>query len=442
MIEKNLRTAALEIFNYALHAVDARTATRNAISIDQSNLRVKDSEFKLSSRGVYVVGLGKASVSMSLGLNDVLGERISAAVISSSAPPTSSQLPSSYRCFLGGHPFPNQQSLDAARAAFELLEKANEEKAVVVFLVSGGGSALLEWPVSDQITLADLQEANRQLVRSGATIAEINSIRRAFSAIKGGGLASRGPNAQIVTLIVSDTNPGDEASVASGPTLSSPVDSPNAETAIEKYGLVSSLPSSVLNAIRHHSPTHSPHFQDSPAYVLLDNRAALEAAREKAIDLGFKTNIEEDIVEQPVDEGSELLLARVKAHGESTFCSISGGEFSCRVAGEGRGGRNLETVLRCALKLSEDDARGGYHTVVMSAGTDGVDGSSNAAGAIADENTISRSGTLGLDPNQFLQTSDSHSFFQALGDLVVTGPTGTNVRDLRVVLRCKSVVNV
>jgi hydroxypyruvate reductase len=167
--------------------------------------------------------------------------------------------------------------------------------------------------------------------------------------------------------------------------------------------------------------------------VLLDNQTAMEAAAERAAALGFAAAIACDINEQPIDEGSALLLARARSLRNHPSCLISGGEFSCVVSGIGRGGRNLETALRCAIKLDQDQPSN--HTVVMSAGTDGIDGSSFAAGAIADETTISRAKELGLDALEFLEQSDSHAFFEALGDLIVTGPTGTNVRDARIVLR-------
>jgi glycerate 2-kinase len=431
----DLRNAALNILKHALHAVDARLATRNAVSLDQSILRVAESEFNLSDRPIYVLGVGKAALSMTLGLHDVLGDRIFRAVIST--PASAAHLPSTYNIFLGGHPLPNQQSLDAATAAFELLRAANREKAVVIFLVSGGGSAMMEWPAAKEISLDDLQQTNRKLVASGATISEINTIRRSLSAVKGGALIRLVPDAQVVTLITSDTNSGDEANVASGPTLPFPACGPDAATLIEKYDLVSTLPPSVVKVIRQIKPTKSLRQGEvsCPSYVLLDSGVALKAAKQKAVELGFMATVEYDIVEQAIEKGSELLLTRLS---EQRSCSISGGEFSCRVMGNGRGGRNLETVLRCALKLDADKHKANHHTAILSAGTDGIDGSSNAAGAIADEETIGRAKVLGLDARRYLQTSDSHAFFEKLGDLIVTGPTGTNVRDLRLVMRCKS----
>ena len=170
---------------------------------------------------------------MALGLDDALGEKLTAGVIVSSTPHNAKR----WQSFIGGHPLPNEESLAAARAAFALLDRANTEQAIVIFLISGGGSAMIEWPVSDDISLRDLRAANQDLISCGASIAEVNSVRRAFSTVKGGGLARRSPRARMFTLIVSDTNPGDEASVASGPTLAAPPDAPKAVEVLEHFSL-------------------------------------------------------------------------------------------------------------------------------------------------------------------------------------------------------------
>ena len=351
---------------------------------------------------------------MALGLDDALGEKLKASVISS-----------------GGHPLPDEKSLASARAAFALLDRANAEEATVVFLISGGGSAMIEWPVSDEISLADLQTANRVLISCGASIAEVNAVRRAFSAVKGGALARRAPRAEMLTLIVSDTNPGDEASVASGPSLDPPTHAPDAIEVIGQYQLDRVLPQSIVNAVRRaEKPTAT---IDGAHVVLLDNQTAINAAAAKAREFVSETTILSHVSEQPIQEGCDLLISSLLAQqAEDTFCVISGGEFSCPVRGNGRGGRNLETALRCAVSL---DNQTGAHFVILSAGTDGIDGNSSAAGAIADETTGQGARILGLDAHEYLARSDSYTFFERLNDLIVTGPTGTNVRDLRILLR-------
>jgi glycerate-2-kinase len=182
-----------------------------------------------------------------------------------------------------------------------------------------------------------------------------------------------------------------------------------------------------MNAVRRTQPSFAP--VTGAHEVLLDNRSAQYAAVQKASELGYNCVTLEHICEQPIQEGCDLLLASLFEH-EGPFCAISGGEFSCPVRGDGRGGRNLETALRCAISLETSS-----QLVVLSAGTDGIDGNSPAAGAIADETTLTRARNLNLDAEQYLARSDSYSFFEYLNDLIVTGPTGTNVRDLRIVLQ-------
>jgi hydroxypyruvate reductase len=364
---------------------------------------------------------------MAIGLEEGLGDNFTAGMISAPDPPLHLKR---WRSFIGGHPLPNQSSLEAARAAFALLGRANAEEALVVFLISGGGSAMLEWPINNEISLEDLRNANQTLIACGARISEINSVRRAFSAVKGGALARCAPKAQILTLIVSDTNRGDQASVASGPTLAPSPGAPQATEVVRKYDLKDVLPASIMKAVNLTSTDDQP---DTPGthHVLLGNWTALEAAARKATELGFTCVTRSDICEQEIEEGCDLLLST--QHGEPGVCEISGGEFSCPVRGPGRGGRNLETALRCAIKLDRKNTT--QHTVVLSAGTDGVDGNSPCAGAIADETTINFARNFQFDPESFLARSDSYNFFDPLNSLVLTGPTGTNVRDLRIVLR-------
>jgi glycerate 2-kinase len=409
-VAEDLHQIARGIFDHALRAVDPRPAVKDALH-----------SLNLTSP-IYSIAIGKAASSMALGLEDTLDGKLSAGVIVS----TSQHKSKRWQSFIGGHPLPNEASLAAAEAAFALLDRANAEAAVVIFLISGGGSAMIEWPVSNEITLADLRSANQDLVSCGARIAEINSVRRAFSAVKGGGLARRAPKAQKFTLIVSDTNPGDEASVASGPTLDAPPDAPKAIEVVEHYHLDSVLPKSITKVLR---SAEAPAGKASGSHlVLLDNDTAIDAARSKALELGFICETRADICEQPIQDGCDLLLSTLSS--QQPFCAISGGEFSCPVRGDGRGGRNLETALRCAIALDKQQ----NHIVVLSAGTDGIDGNSPAAGAIADETTLARARKLNLDAAEYLARSDSYTFFEQLNDLIITGPTGTNVRDLRIVL--------
>jgi glycerate 2-kinase len=442
-----LRRAARQIFDAALLAVDARAATSRALKLNGSVLRIVDADFDLSSSRIYVVGIGKAAFSMALGIDDAIGARISGGIISAPAQLEQGALPATrWQQFVGGHPLPNQASVASAQAVLDLLDKANAERAVVIFLISGGGSAMVEWPVNDSVTLADLREANRLLIGCGASIGEINAVRRRFSAVKGGALARRANQARIVTLLVSDTNPGDEASVASGPTLAAPANSPEPMDVINRYRLESAFPSSVMQAIsQKYDGTHqASDLETNRHFVLLDNHTAIQAAAENARAIGFTVAAAPEICEQAIGEGCVMLLSRLAslssngAANSAGQCLVSGGEFSCPVSGDGRGGRNLETVLRCAVGLDQDaEQRGQQTTVVLGAGSDGIDGNSPAAGAIADERTVERSRLSGFDAQTLLQQSDSYSLFEQLNDAIITGPTGTNVRDIRILLRSR-----
>ena len=388
---------------------------------------------KLTAPRPYVVSIGKASLSMAMGIDDAVSGHVAQGIVVS---PEGAVQPEAslknWQLRTGGHPLPNQNSLDSARAIFGLLSRANAERASIVFLISGGGSAMVEWPVDERISLEDLRTTNQILVTSGASIFEINLVRRAFSAVKGGGLARALPDADVITLIVSDTNQGDEVSVASGPTLTPPLGTLDAMDVVSRYHLQQRLPESVMNAITLSPATQS--IKPSPYYVLLQNQTALEAASEEARRRSFVPFIDYEINEQPIQEGCELLLGQLsrKTNRESV-CLISGGEFSCKVRGDGKGGRNLETVLRSAIELDRNPPSG--EVVVLSCGTDGIDGNSPAAGAVADQTTVARARGLGMDAAEYLARSDSYSFFEKLGDVIMTGPTGTNVRDVRLILK-------
>lgn len=458
-----LREAALEIFGVALTGCDAHAAVRRAVRLSGTSLNICDTEFDLSTLHscLYSIAIGKAAHTMAAALNDILGEKLTAGLVAglparesstslAIAAHSSSSLSKRWRTFAGGHPLPNEQSLAAARAAFDLLDRADDERALVIFLISGGGSALLEWPRDDSITLAELREANRTLVNCGARIAEINAVRRAISAVKGCALAARAPRAAQVSLIISDTNRGEESTVASGPTVSPPPDAPNASHVIKRYDLAQRLPASILRAIAQSDSLKDKLPKESLGkhYVLLTNEDAVAAAADAARERGFIVEIASDIVEQEIEDGCAQLTERLLAAyrravavraGERPVCLLSGGEFACAVRGEGIGGRNSETALRLAVKMRAHGAKEGSdagpsHMVALSAGTDGIDGNSPAAGALSDETTIMRAQSLKLDAQKYLETSDAYSFFAALDDAIMIGPTGTNVRDVRILL--------
>lgn len=452
----DLRQAAREIFFEALKSVDPAAALRRVVQLTDSQLQIVETTFNLETKKeVYAIALGKAARPMARSLQEILGRRLTAGVVSGlpeefigrdvtiEEKRDDDSFSNYWRVFFGGHPLPNSESLAAAEAAFELMRRAEERRALIIFLISGGGSAMMEWPRDNGTTLEELQALNRALVSCGASIREINAVRRAVSDIKGGALARRAPSCDQVSLIVSDTSKGREADVASGPTFEFDEVAPEALSIIERYQLEKNLPRSLLRAIKQNAP---PPAQTSYAlrrhYVLLDNEHALNAAAEAAGRRGLSVEIASDVSEQYVEEGCSQLLSRLlelrrqRNDNGSTVCLISGGEFACPVRGRGTGGRNSESALRWAIEMDSHFTKesNSFHVAALSAGTDGIDGNSPAAGAITDDRTLHRARLMNLDARQFLLESNAYAFFQLLGDTIITGATGTNVRDLRVML--------
>ncbi len=444
-----LRLTAREIWNEVLRAINAGEAFRRISTRENDQVVIAGTGVDLSQRGVYSIAIGKAAASMAVALEKCLGANLIGGVIAGPAQSRAAKaLGHAWRYFEGGHPLPNEASLLAAQEGLALLDRANQEQATVVFIISGGGSAMFELPINEDITLADINIANQLLIGSGASIGEVNSVRRSFSAVKGGRLAERASNCDQITLIISDVPAGEQWNVASGPSLSPPGHAPNAREVIDYYQLRSQLPAAILRAVDAGSrqmefpATRSGRIRDCS--VLLSNYdaqdAAIAAAQRRGLaaklpeETGAEALLPKDISDDPIDSGCAALLqllSELSQRSEKDFCLISGGEFSCPVRGNGLGGRNLETALRLAILA--DQARMD-NFVALCAGTDGIDGNSPAAGAIIDSTTIARAKKIGLEPLDFLNRSDAYSFFIALGDAITTGPTGTNVRDIRILL--------
>ena len=431
---RQLRLAAHEIFSEALRAVDSAAAIRENVRVEGSRLTVCDTEFELSPIvNVFGIAIGKASERMAYAVEEIFGDEFLTGVLSGP------QRKFGWDYFAGGHPWPNEESLAAAKAAIHLLEVADHENSLIVFLISGGGSAMFELPISDDITLEDLRTANEVLVGGGASITEVNAVRRAFSAVKGGKLSTYAPKSRQLTLIISDVPKGEEHNVASGPTWSPPAGAPSANDVVARYKLGDRLPASIMRAIDNAAMAFSePQTDRHKHFVLIDNDTALKAAANAAHNRRFVTEIARDINDDTIDVGCKKLLTRLndlqQRNPDSNVCLISGGEFACPVRGDGVGGRNSETALRLAMAVDKDRERYGEF-VALCAGTDGIDGNSLAAGAIADRTTIERARNLNLDSIEFLQRSDSATVFAALDDMIITGPTGTNVRDVRILIR-------
>jgi glycerate 2-kinase len=433
------KEVARQIFERTMGEIDVTATVRRAVSRDGNRLRIVEEEVDLRAFSrVVVVAVGKASVAMAEAMEEILGERLTDGLVVTNARPSGVEL--RLPIFLGGHPVPNVGSLEAATLALELLHRLDGPETLLLFLLSGGGSAIFERPVDPSIELSDLQEVNRVLVQCGAVIGEMNVVRRSLSAVKGGRLADAAPQSRQISLYLSDVNDDDLATVASGPTLPDPAPPEALAEILRRYDLLARFPRSVRDWLRRGAGVASSSGGGAGVsrthHLLLDNRQALEVARKIAEqDFGLKVDLATDLVEEEVQLLAEHHLDRFQAlclaHPGQAVCLLSGGEAICPVRGTGQGGRNQEFVLRLVLEM---ERRGGNGIAVLSAGTDGIDGNSPAAGAAADVQSLQRARQMGLLPEESLAGSDAFALFSALGETIITGPTGNNVRDLRILL--------
>jgi len=430
LVAANGKALALRILDATMAAIDVRHAMLARIGLEGQTL-VAGSESIDLAKPPRLIAVGKAANRMAATLDEVLGGRIeSGLVVSPSVPP---QILSHFRYFQGGHPYPNAGSLGGAEAAIELLTGLTESDTVI-YLISGGGSALFEKPFDPQITLSDLIELNRLLVGCGLPIEQINVIRKHLSSVKGGRLAARAYPARQLTIYISDVPDNMPSMVASGPTMPDKSTAEQCYTLVKKHALTPKLPASIRKHFEARSLEETPkpgdpRFVRSRYYRLLSNQDALEAAKTAAEDLGFAAEIDvgnwDAHYRQVVDESMDRLDAARKRNPGKAFCLIQGGEVISPVMGNGMGGRNQAFTLYAANKIAE------AKRTVLSAGTDGRDGNSPAGGAVADGETMARARDLGLDAEEHLKASDSYHFFAALGDTIETGYTDNNVRDVR-----------
>ena len=422
---------AMQIFLDAMASLDLRTAMLARLKRDGELLKAGEISLFLK-RPPRVVAFGKAANRMAAMLDEILGGRIEAGVCVSPGEPAKKL--DRFRYFLGGHPYPQAGTLEGARAALELVSNLTPEDAVI-FLVSGGGSAIFEQPFDSTVSLSDLREFNRVLVTCGLPIEQINVLRKHTSAVKGGRLAIRAYPARQLTIYISDVPEDLFSMVASGPTLPDESTAEQAYALAEQDGLVSRFPPSIRKRFLDHTLEETPkpgdeRLKNSHNLRLLSNRNAVEAARAAGEKLGFESEIDRnpwDADYQQVAQSNLLSLkALAEAHEGQPVCLIAGGEVICPVTGPGVGGRNQAYVLYAAQSIA------GQPRVVLSAGTDGRDGNSPTSGAVADGQTISRATALGMDPARYLAESDSYSFFRTLGDTVDIGYMENNLRDVRV----------
>ncbi|HEY7338757.1 MAG TPA: glycerate kinase [Bryobacteraceae bacterium] len=418
---------AYRIFRAALEAADPEQAVLRHLRIDGDALIAGRRRYRLSRFDrIHVVGAGKASASMARAVERTLGRRVSSGVINV---PDGRRQPRLKRIELqpSGHPVPDDRGLKGARRILEIARRAGE-KDLLICLISGGASALMPTP-APPVTLAAEQRVTRQLLKCGATIHEINTIRKHISFAKGGQLAALAWPATVITLILSDVIGDDPGVIGSGPTAPDSSTAADAARVFEKYS-IRQIP------LRETPKPGDPEFTRVQNLIVGSNRQAVDAAARKARALGYRTMVLSTSVEGEAREVALVHAAIIKEildRGQplrAPACVLSGGETTVTVRGKGVGGRNQEFVLAAALAL---DGLGPF--IVFSAGTDGADGPTDAAGAIADEQTLHRARALMReDLRRFLADNNSYRFFEKIKGLVKTGPTGTNVMDIRILL--------
>jgi glycerate 2-kinase len=433
MRTKDPKRAAVEIFLRTCAAIDVETLFNQKLSLQGEELILGDSQrIALGAFDrIFAIGVGKASLKMGRALERLLGSRITKGILVTDR---RHKLDVRSEVLVGSHPTPDETSLIAGRKVMDLVASADEH-TLVIFLISGGGSSLIEVPLVPEVTAEDIACLNRILITSSATIHEINVVRKHLSLVKGGRLGALAAGAGCLAIYVSDVNSGDLQSVASNPVLSDAAELSEFFDVVARYELVRKLPKKFARAIESGKIPELPRAgYDALTFLLSDNSTAMSAAANAAADMGFRTEVFADLVEGDYKEIADKMLDRlIHLRGEDEtrpLCVISGGEVICPVHGGGRGGRNQEFVLYSAAQLRKH----GGSTAVLSCGTDGIDGNSVAAGAVADSRTIEEARSFGLDYLEFLENNDSFSFFRRAGGLVVTGPTGNNVRDVRLML--------
>ena len=428
------------IFRAGLAAVDPAAAVRAHVSLAGDRLRIGDAAYDLSQvRNVVVVGNGKASAHMAGAIEDVLGDRVTGGWVNVKAGHGLDL--DRIHVHEAGHPVPDEAGVSGALKIMEMVRAAGADD-LVLCCISGGGSALLPLP-AEGLTLDAKQAVTRELLGCGATINELNAVRKHLSGIKGGQLARAAAPAGTASLVLSDVIGDPLDTIASGPTAPDPTTFADALAVIERYDLLGRAPRSVIDHLRkgvagdvQETPKPGDPLFDGVRNVLVgNNRAAIAACRREAESLGYRPVVLTSTLQGEASQAAGMLAAageEALAAGQAaaaSACLICGGETTVTIRGTGKGGRNQEFALAAAVAL---DGKPGL--TLLAAGTDGTDGPTDAAGAFADGDTCRRAEALGLHAAEFLANNDSYHFFDPLGDLLKTGPTGTNVMDLYLLL--------
>ena len=437
-VRDHLREDALDIFLYALKMLRVEAAMERRVRFEGGVLRIDGHSYALDGYGrLVLIAIGKAGETMAVSFLRQAGsdaERFEGVVVGPTGTDVSSSL--RLRVYCGGHPSPNEASVVAASDILRTLESLTDGD-LAVFLVSGGGSAMVERFLEPGISLGVMAATHKALVESGAPIAAINAVRKHLSAVKGGRLAAAASPAEQLTIFVSDVPAGELDALSSGPTLPDRSTTEDVYRIAKEYGLRTRVPGVIAEMLARRSLIETPKpgdaiFARSRWSLLLDSISLEEAAALRARELGWRVEIDHSCDDWSVERAASYLLGRLdelRREGERV-CLISAGEVTVQVpaGANGKGGRNQHFALRCSELIA------GSEITVLSGGSDGVDGNSPAAGALVDGTTAARAEAARYTVAAALSAFDSYSLLTLIGDAITTGPTGNNLRDLRILL--------
>jgi glycerate-2-kinase len=432
---------ALDILEAAVKAVDPGEAVRRSLRVRGTHLTIRGTEWDLDRfKGIHVIGGGKACGAMAEAVEEILGDWITSGTINVLKGTEARH--DLTRVSLNGasHPIPDVDGIAGVQRMMETLDGVGESDLIIV-LISGGGSSLLTYP-AEEIALEDIQDVTQKLLMSGATIGELNAVRKHLSAVKGGQLAQGCNGATVISLILSDVVGDPLDTIASGPTAPDETTFGDARAVLERFGLWEDAPRIVRERLDNGSrgkisetpKPGDPIFRRVQNFVIGSNPVAARAAVERAGELGYNAELVSTEIEgeaREVGKSFAEVALDVIRHGspdKAPTVLVIGGETTVSVRGGGVGGRNMEVALAASEGIE------GMTSVVAALATDGIDGPTVSAGAIVDGSTLVRARAQGLDPSKFLSENDSYTFFQILGDAFITGPTGTNVNDLAIIL--------
>jgi hydroxypyruvate reductase/glycerate 2-kinase len=433
-----MRNDAYSIFSEAIAAVDPAACIYRSVSKKDNELIINGEKYDLSRYdNIYAIAFGKAAISMSKAIEDVLGDSLSSGLAVTKH--GFGDCLSKMEVFESNHPVPDDSSVKAGQMVHDLLEKT-EASDLVIFLISGGGSALLTYPRKG-ITISDIARITDSLMRAGATIDELNTARKHLCSIKGGGLAKMAFPSESVSLILSDVVGDPLDVIASGPTVPDTSSFGDFSEIIERYEIgitvgIGGLLEDGLEGVIEETPKAGDYiFEKTSHYLVGNNSLALQEAEIKASKLGYNTMVMSSSIVGEAREVAKVLAAitREERHGVSPLplpaCILAGGETTVTMKGNGSGGRCQEAALSFGIEAS-----GLHNVLLLAAGTDGNDGTTDYAGAFADGETLERGKGIQLDAHAYLSDNNSYAYFKETGDLVKTGPTGTNVMDIYIIL--------